>query len=147
MPDRTKGIVRDRGVPLPVGAALTEPPLTIGELKDIKRAEINLARDSEEAAGFDYLGKRLDSDAQAIKRLYGAAMAAQAAIAGGMPAGNFMVTWTCADGTTVDMTYAEAAAVPVTMAQVSGALHVKARTLKQQIDAATTEAQVEAITW
>lgn len=126
-------------------AALSSVSLSLAKVN--KRAQINAARDDEEAGGFSYLGKRFDSDAQAIKRLYGAAMAAQAAIAGGATPTDVMVTWTTADGTTIDLTYQQAAAVPVVMAQVAGGLHAKARTLKAQVDAATTVEQVEAIAW
>ncbi len=126
-------------------AALSSVSLSLAKVN--KRAQINAARDDEEAGGFSYLGKRFDSDAQAIKRLYGAAMAAQAAIAGGMPPSATMVTWTTADGTTIDLTYADAAAVPVAMAQVAGALHAKVRTLKAQVEAAATVDEVNAIQW
>ncbi len=112
-----------------------------------KRNQINAARDAEEAAGFDYLGKRFDSNAQAIKRLYGAAMAAQAAMAGGVHPGDVMVTWTTADGSTIDLTYQQAAGVPVVMAQVATAMHVKAKTLKEQIEAAETVEDVEEVQW
>lgn len=129
-------------------AAFSPPaPLPLATIKAAKRKAINKARDAEEEAGFDYLGKRFDSDAQAIKRLYGAAMAAQAAMAGGAAGGNFMVTWTCADGSTIDLSYAQMAAIPIAMAQVSGALHIKARGLKAQVDAAADHAAVAAVCW
>lgn len=115
--------------------------------KSGKRAEINAARDAEESAGFDYLGKRFDSNAQAIKRLYGAAMAAQAAIASGAVATDSFVDWTCADGTVLTMTYAQAAGVIEAMAVVGNALHMKARDLKAQVEAAATVEEVNAIQW
>lgn len=130
------------------GAAFSPPaPLPLATIKAAKRKAINKARDAEEEAGFDYLGKRFDSDAQAIKRLYGAAMAAQAAMAGGVSGGDAMVTWTCADGSTIDLTYAQMATIPLAMAQVSGALHIKARALKTQADIAVDQAAIEAVVW
>ena len=120
---------------------------TLAETQASKRKAINQSRDAEEGSTFTYLTKTLDADAQAIKRLYGAALAAQAAIgAGATPTAKF-VDWTCSDGSLLPLTYAQAAALPVTMAQVAGTLHAKARTLKAQVDAATTIAEVEAVTW
>lgn len=126
-------------------AALSSVSLSLAKVN--KRAQINAARDAEEATGFDYLGKRFDSDAQAIKRLYGAAMAAQSAIAGGAVATDPFVDWTCADGTVLTMTYAQTAGVIAAMASVGNALHIKARTLKAQIEAAETVEDVEEVQW
>ena len=123
------------------------PTVALSKAKLAKRKQINAARDAEEAAGFDYLGKRFDSDAQAIKRLYGAAMAAQAAIAAGAVGTDQFVDWTCADGTVLTMTYAQAAGVIEAMAVVGNALHMKARELKAQVEAATTVDAVNAIQW
>ena len=123
------------------------PAVSLAKAKAAKRDQINRARDAEEAAGFDYLGKRFDSDAQAIKRLYGAAMAAQAAIAAGAVGTDQFVDWTCADGTVLTMTYAQAAGVIEAMAVVGNALHMKARELKAQVEAATTVDAVNAIQW
>lgn len=123
------------------------PGVSLDRAKLAKRAEINRARDAAEAAGFTYLGKPFDSNAQAIKRLYGAAMAAQSAIAGGAVATDPFVDWTCADGTVLTMTYAQTAGVIAAMASVGNALHIKARTLKAQIEAATTVEEVSAIQW
>lgn len=146
------GVVQEVVVPPEEEAALLAEQQAwvdgaLDRAKLARRKLINAARDAEEAAGFAYLGKTFDADAQAIKRLYGAAMAAQAAIAGGATPTAVMVTWTCADGSTIDLTYQQVAAIPGVMAQVAAALHAKARTLKAQVDAATTIAEVEAIVW
>lgn len=111
------------------------------------KARINEARDAEEAAGFDYLGNRFDSDEASIRRLYGAAMAAQAALAAGVPGTDPFLEWTCADGSVLPLTYEQAAAFPVAMAQTANTLHVKARALKAQIDAALTPEECEAVQW
>ena len=119
----------------------------LARAKLARRAEINRARDADENAGFTYLGKPFDSDALAIKRLYGAAMAAQAAIAAGVPPGDIFTDWTCADGSIQPLTYAQAAGVIEAMAVVGNALHIKARTLKAQIEASSTVEEVSAIQW
>lgn len=120
-------------------------PLDI--VKATKKLEINQVRDQLEASGFSYLNKVFDSDAQSIKRLYGAAMAAQVAVSGGAIPTDVFVTWTTADGSTVDMTYQDAIMLPVVMAAVGNQLHTQARDLKAQVDAATTVEGVVGIVW
>lgn len=122
-------------------------PVDLAAAKAIQRRRINAARDAAEDAGFDYLGKRFDSNAQSIKRLYGAAMAAQSALSAGAIPGDHFVDWTCADGSVKPLTYAEAAGLVVAMAPIGAALHAKAKALKAQVEAATTVEQVGAIQW
>lgn len=130
-----------------VEAGWTVTPVSLDVAKSIQRRRINDARDAEEDAGFDYLGKRFDSNAQAIKRLYGAALAAQSALSAGAIPGDHFVDWTCADGSVKPLTYAEAAGLVVAMAPIGAALHGKAKALKAQIDAAASVAEVEAVKW
>lgn len=123
-------------------------PTPIEEAKQKAKKAINSQRDVAELSGFSYLGKQFDSDPRSIMRLYGAALAAQAALLSNaaLPKDKFL-TWTCADNTTVDITYEEAIALPLQMAQVSNSLHVKARGLKEQIDTATNLTDVDNIKW
>lgn len=123
-------------------------PTPIEEAKQKAKKAINSQRDAAELSGFSYLGKQFDSDPRSIMRLYGAALAAQAALLSNavLPKDKF-VTWTCADNTTVDITYEEAIAIPLAMAQVSNMLHIKARTLKDQINSAKDTIEVGAVKW
>lgn len=123
-------------------------PSPIEEAKQKAKKVINSQRDVAELSGFSYLGKQFDSDPRSIMRLYGAALAAQAALLSNTvsPKDKFL-TWTCADNTTVDITYEEAIALPLQMAQVSNALHIKARGLKEQIDTSINPTDVDNIKW
>lgn len=123
-------------------AFLPPPPPPLASIKAAKRKAINKARDAEEEAGFDYLGKRFDSDAQAIKRLYGAALAAMAEMAGGAAGNDFMVTWTCADDSTIDLSYSQVAAIPIVMFEVSNALQIDARNKKANVESAMTQKEI-----
>jgi hypothetical protein len=124
------------------GVAFSPPaPPPLASIKAAKRKAINAARDAEESAGFDYLGKRFDSDLQGIKRLYGAIMAALVA------PGNFDVQWTTSDGSTITLNKGQLTALPLVMAAASNSLHAKARNLKAQINAAQSASEVDAVVW
>ncbi|GEM_PF-2796253 len=99
-----------------------------------KRAAINAERDRREAGGFEYLGKRFDSDGEkSVPRILGAVVTAQAAMLTG---GTFTVTWTCADNSTIDLTEQQLLGLAAALAAHSDALHQTARALKAAVDAA-----------
>lgn len=116
-------------------------PVDLATAKSVQRQRINAARDAEEAAGFSYLGKTFDSDEAAIRRIGIAVQAAQVA------PDSFTIDWTVADGSTISLTKTDLLTMPAVMAQTANALHVKARSLKAQIDAAASVAAVEGVTW
>jgi len=116
-----------------------DPP-TLEEVKAAKLDEINRARDAQELAGFEYLGKMFDSDDKAMKRIGTAVGAAQV-----YPA--FTVEWTCADNSTITLNAEQMLFMPVAMAQYGNALHVKARELKALVEAAVTVEEVEGVSW
>ena len=70
------------------------PKQPLEELKLIKRAEINQARDNAEQGGFEYMGKVFDSDEISCIRMTCAAQAMQLAT---MSEENPTITWTCQD--------------------------------------------------
>lgn len=107
-------------------------------------ARIKTERDEREAAGFPYLGKVFDSDQRSHSRITTAAQAAQAALDAGQP---FSIDWTTADNTVITLDAQQMLGVPVAFAQFGNALHQSARSLREQIDAATTVEQVQAIVW
>lgn len=117
------------------------PEPTLDELKLLKRAEINSARDRTEQGGFEYMGKVFDSDPISCQRI---SMAAQAmALA---PEGT-TITWTTQDNTTIELNKTQLAGMVVALAEWSNTCHQKATTLKAQIDAAETAEELENITW
>ena len=117
------------------------PQQPIDELKDLKRSEINKARDAAEQGGFMYLGKAFDSDQISAQRI---SMAAQAMALADDTA---KITWTCQDNSTIDLTAQELVGLVVALAQHSNTCHEKATALKAKIEAAQTAEELENITW
>ncbi len=112
-----------------------------------KRKAINAERDRREAGGFDYLGKRFDSDGEkSVPRILGAVVNAAAAI---MTGNTFSVTWTCADNSTIELSAQQLLGLAASLATHSDGLHHTARTLKQAVDdaleAGATAAEIEAL--
>lgn len=73
------------------------PQPTLDELKALKRAEINQARDKAEQGGFEYMGKIFDSDQVSCIRMSSAAQAMQYAD------DTATITWTTQDNSTIDL--------------------------------------------
>ncbi len=120
------------------------PKPSLDELKTEKRAEINAARDAAEQGGFFYMGKTFDSDIVSCIRIQGAAQSMQAAImAEVVPT----ITWTCQDNSTIELTAQELMGLSVALAEWSNTCHQKATALKAQIETATSEEELENISW
>ena len=120
------------------------PQRPLEELKLEKRAAINAARDAAEQGGFEYMGKIFDSDPISCIRIQGAAQSMQAAImAEVVPT----ITWTCQDNSTIELTAQELMGLSVALAEWSNQCHIKATTLKEQIENATSEEELEQIKW
>lgn len=117
---------------------------TLQDFKDAQWATVRSERDTRETAGFPYLGKTIDSDPRSVQRINTAVQAAQAAAAANQP---FTLFWTCQDNTTLELDATGMMEMPVALAVYANSLHETARTLRAQIDAATTPEAVEAITW
>jgi len=116
------------------------PTIDLADAKTMKWEEIKKARDAEELSGFDYLGKRFDSDSAAIRRISIAVQAAQVAP-------EFSIEWTCQDSSTITLNKSQMVQIPITMALRGDAIHQKARAIKTQIELAGTVEEVEAIRW
>lgn len=114
--------------------------LFLGKKLEAKQ-KITEARNTAESQGFSAFGKVFDSDASSIQRISLAVQAAQAV------GESFSIEWTCQDNSTITLDYSMMQALPAFMAQAGNALHVKARALKDQIDAAETLEEIEAIVW
>lgn len=117
------------------------PEPTLDELKLLKRAEINSARDRTEQGGFEYLGKTFDSDQISAQRI---SMAAQAMALADDTA---KITWTCQDNTTIDLNKTQLVGMVAALAEWSNTCHQKATALKAKIEAAQTAEELENITW
>ena len=115
-------------------------PRGLEDLKIAKWAEIKAARDSEEFGGFDWGGSRFDSNAISQNRI---PVYVQLAVMS--PA--FTIEWTLADNSVRTLDAAGMAAVGAALGAHVAAQHAQARSLRLQIDAATSLAQLENINW
>ena len=117
------------------------PQPTLDELKALKRAEINQARDKAEQGGFEYMGKIFDSDQVSCIRMSSAAQAMQYAD------DTATITWTTQDNSTIDLNKSQLMGLVVALAQWSNTCHQKATALKAQIDACDSKEALDNITW
>ena len=121
---------------------------TLDELKLEKRAEINAAKDAEEAASpFVYLGKPFDFDSLSRERLNVAIQLAQSLKIAGVPGTQKVTDWKLYDNTLLELTVDMLCNMPQAFAAKSAELHQKAWLLKGQLDAAGTKEDVEIIKW
>lgn len=117
------------------------PEPTIEEVRQAKWNGIKKYRDAEEQSGCPYMGSVLDSDSLSVQRINTAVQAAQ------VVGESFEVDWTMQDNSVVHMTYADVLGMPAALAVFSNQLHVKARELREQINAAESVEEVNAIRW
>ncbi|MDU4960212.1 MAG: DUF4376 domain-containing protein [Sporomusaceae bacterium] len=113
--------------------------MSMSTRKAALRAAINAERDRREQGGFEYEGKRFDSDATSVIRINAAVNTAVAAVLTESP---FTVDWTAADNTTMALDAAGFMALSMALAAHSNEQHVRARALKEQLDQAEDEAAV-----
>ena len=117
------------------------PELSLDELKQQKKEEINHARDEAEQGGFEYMGKTFDSDLVSAVRIQGAAQLAM------QIAEDYTIVWTCQDNTTISLKKNELIGLSNTLAQWSNTCHEKATDLKAQIDLAQSKEDLDLIVW
>lgn len=117
--------------------------LDLAAQKDAAWERIRQARDAAEngASAFEWDGSVFDSSPM---RIGGAFSAARAALELGIP---FSVDWTLADNTVRTLSATEMVEVGFAQLAHVEALHTKARQLRAQIYAATSLAEIEAVTW
>lgn len=108
--------------------------------RDEKWSEMKMHRDAEEFGGLDFGGHRYDTDALSQQRIQGASQ--QVAL------GAFTsIKWTTADNLTVTLTAQEVDDLARAVGQLVNTAHERGRIVRLEIAAATTEAELEAITW
>lgn len=126
------------------GSVYPKPAPTDAELleaaKTAKIAELKAERDSKEVEPITYNGNSYDYDDKARERINAAIIALDVQGAG------ISIDWTTADNTDVKVTAQDLRRVIAVVAQRSNALHVAYRAAKDKVEAATTVAEVEAIT-
>lgn len=126
--------------PLPEGAMLTAPERTLDEVKADKMQRLKTERDSKEVEPITYNGNSYDYDDKARERINAAIIALD------VQGADASIDWTTATNADVKVTANDLRMVIAMVAQRSNALHVAYRAAKDKIAAATTVAEVEAIT-
>lgn len=109
--------------------------------KQRKTAEFKARCDSQEVAPIEYNGHSYDYDSKARERINAAIIALD------QQGADADIAWTTADDNDVTVTAADLRAVIAAVAVRSNALHVKYRTLKQQVQECKTTEELKAIKW
>lgn len=123
----------------PVQRVIIPPALEV--IKAAKIAELKAQRDAKEVEPIEYNGHSFDYDDKARDRINAAIIALD------QQGADAAIAWTTADDNDVTVTAADLRAVIATVAVRSNALHVKYRTLKQQVQECKTMEELEAIKW
>lgn len=115
-------------------------PRSLDQLKAAKWDEIKAAREAAEYGGFTWDGSTFDSDAASQQKIIGASQMANLTP-------GFEIDWTLADNTVRTLNATEMNSVGIALGQHVNAQYVHARNLRQQIEAATSAQEVQAIVW
>ena len=108
--------------------------------QDRKWIEIKRARSLQEFGSFEWSGYTFQCDEVSQRRIQGAVQLAMLDPA-------LTLDWTLADNTVQTFTAAEFEAIGQALAAHVGQCHERGRILRQEIDAATSESDLEAISW
>lgn len=126
------------------GSVYPKPAPTDAELladaKTAKIAELKAERDSKEVEPITYNGNSYDYDDKARERINAAIIALD------VQGADASIDWTTADNQDVKVTANDLRAVVASVARRSNSLHVAYREAKDKVEAATTIAEVEAVT-
>lgn len=112
----------------------------LADLQAAKWIEIKAARDAEEASTFDWGAYTFQCDQTSQVRI-------QAAVQAAMLDDTISLVWTLADNTTQTFTASELKQIGQALSSHVSQCHERGRILRGQIDAATTEEDLEAIVW
>lgn len=113
----------------------------IENIRARKIVELKRQRDDAEVEPVEYGGHLYDYDSKARERINAAIIALD------QQGADADIAWTTADDNDVTVTAADLRAVIAAVAVRSNALHVKYRTLKQQVQECKTMEELEAIKW
>lgn len=126
------------------GSVYPKPAPTDAELladaKTAKIAELKAERDAREVEPITYNGNSYDYDDKARERINAAIIALD------VQGASASIDWTTATNADVKVTANDLRMVIASIAQRSNALHVAYRAAKDKVEAATTVAEVEAVT-
>lgn len=133
----------DKAYSIALDGTLYETPPYVPPLADVKEqkiAELKAARDAAEVEPIEYNEHIFDYDDKARDRINAAIIALEVQEGAS-------IDWTLADNTSTSVTAADLRGVIAAVAVRSNALHIKYRELKEQVQSAVTNAEVEAIKW
>ena len=116
------------------------PQRPLEELKTQKILNLKANRDEAEVEPITYQGYSFDYDSKARERINAAIIALESA------GSSATLTWTTADNQDVKVTSADLRGVIAQVALRSDKLHIAYREAKEKVEAATTVAEVEAVT-
>jgi hypothetical protein len=130
------------------GRVYPKPAPTDAELlavaKPAKIAELKAERDAREVEPITYNGNSYDYDGKVRERINAAIIALDVQTAQAKATAS--IDWTTADNQDVKVTANDLRCVIAAVAQRSNALHVAYRAAKDTVEAATTVAEVDAVT-
>ena len=135
--NQNKATIEDKGDYYEV---VTLPLPTLEEIKTAKITELKAERDAAEVEPINYQGYSFDYDSKARERINAAIIALD------VQGADTSIDWTTATNADVKVTANDLRMVIAMVAQRSNALHVAYRVAKGKVEAATTVAEVEAVT-
>ena len=124
---------------LPEGATTTPPEQSLEELKTAKIASMKAERDTKEVEPIEHNGHLYDYDDKARDRINAAIIALE------LQGDSASLAWTTADNTDATVTAADLKNIIAAVAVRSNALHVAYRAAKEQVEAAQTKEDLDAI--
>lgn len=124
-----------------LGVTVTHEEEPIENVKQRKILVLKRQRDTAEVEPIEYNGHSYDYDDKARDRINAAIIALD------QQGADAAIAWTTADDNDVTVTAADLRAVIAAVAVRSNALHVKYRTLKQQVQECKTMEELETIKW
>lgn len=130
--------MKDLGA-FPANAVFTAPTKTLEQLKQDKILALKTIRDTEEVKPIAYKGNLFDFDDKARDRINSAIIA--------LSITGQSIEWTTANNTNVLVTADDLRSVIAAVAVRSNKLHTAYRIAKEKVEAATTAADVEAVTF
>ena len=130
--------MKDLGA-FPANAVFTAPVKTLEQLKQDKILALKTIRDTEEVKSIAYKGNLFDFDDKARDRINSAIIA--------LSITGQSIEWTTANNTNVLVTADDLRSVIAAVAVRSNKLHTAYRIAKEKVEAATTAADVEAVTF
>ena len=125
-----------------VDGKFIDPPPYVPPLDDVKAAkiaELKGIRDSKEVEPVEFYGHAYDFDTKSFDRINAAIIA--------LDQTQGTIGWTTADNSVVEVTADTLRGVIAAAAVRSNELHVTYRGLKEAVQAATTQEEVESINW